>query len=94
MKRSHHSLPPHERRGKKRGFQTLLVSQMCERKGDLSRKRRSDVGKLLTEEEKANFQVKLRKAKEQKITQPQLKGEAHSKKPQMDKVESPSGERI
>ncbi len=42
---------------------------MCERRGDLSRKRRSDVGKLLTDNEKASFRTKLMKAKQKRKDQ-------------------------
>ena len=52
--------------GREKGFHNLLVSQMCERRGDLSRKRRSDVGKSLSDKEKATFRTKLIKTRSEK----------------------------
>ena len=47
--------------GRDKGFHHALASSVCERRGDIERKRRSDAGKTLTTEQKEAFKQKLRK---------------------------------
>lgn len=49
--------------GREKGFHNVLVSQVCERRGEIVRKKRSDKGRQLTEEQKASFKEKLQRAR-------------------------------
>jgi hypothetical protein len=49
--------------GREKGFHNILTGQVCERHGELERKKRSDVGKLYSTEEREAFKTKLKKAK-------------------------------
>jgi len=64
--------------GRERGFHTQLVNQMCGRRGDLSRKRRSDIGKVISEEEKA----RIRKKREENIERLNSEGKGITKQHQ------------
>ena len=46
--------------GREKGFHTTLVGSICERRGEVERKKRSDIGKTLNDEQKASFRKKLR----------------------------------
>jgi hypothetical protein len=50
--------------GRERGFHNLLANSICERRGDIERKRRSDAGRTLTSEQKESFKQKLRKTRQ------------------------------
>jgi len=52
--------------GRERGFHNLLASNICERRGDIERKKRSDAGRVLTSEQKETFKQKLRKTRHYK----------------------------
>mmetsp|Transcript_31545 Transcript_31545/g.46036 ORF Transcript_31545/g.46036 Transcript_31545/m.46036 type:complete len:600 (-) Transcript_31545:285-2084(-) len=52
--------------GREKGFHNVLVSQVCERRGEMERKKRSDTGRLFTKEEREAFKVKLNKARSEK----------------------------
>jgi len=49
--------------GREKGFHHILVSNVCERRGEVERKRRSDVGRTLTEDEKESFRSKLKRSR-------------------------------
>lgn len=49
--------------GREKGFHQLLVQNICERRGEVERKKRSDAGKTMTPEERQAFRAKLKKAK-------------------------------
>ncbi len=44
--------------GRERNFHLVLTGTVCERRGEIQRKKRSDTGKLLTEEQKQNLRNK------------------------------------
>ncbi len=72
--------------GRERGFHTQLVHQMCARRGDLSRKRRSDVGKVVSEEDKARMKRK-REENSMKLSSEskgKMKQQQDSKQPQQE----------
>jgi hypothetical protein len=46
--------------GRDKGFHTVLINSICERRGEVERKRRSDAGKTLSEQERLSFREKLR----------------------------------
>ena len=54
--------------GREKGFHHVLASNVCERRGEVERKRRSDKGRILTEEEKETFRAKLKKARRENMT--------------------------
>lgn len=47
--------------GREKGFHHVLTTLVCERRGEVERKRRSDVGRQMSEQEKAAFKEKLHK---------------------------------
>jgi hypothetical protein len=49
--------------GREKGFHHILANAICERRGAVERKRRSDAGKRLTPEERELFRQKLKKAR-------------------------------
>jgi uncharacterized membrane protein len=49
--------------GRDKGFHHTLANAICERRGAVERKRRSDAGKRLTPEEREHFRQKLKKAR-------------------------------
>jgi len=49
--------------GREKGFHQVLASSVCERRGEVERKRRSDAGKVLSPEERESFRQKMKKAK-------------------------------
>ena len=49
--------------GREKGFHHVLTDNVCKRRGEVERKRRSDIGKTLSEAEKASFKEKLQKAR-------------------------------
>ncbi|KAG7370174.1 hypothetical protein IV203_027920 [Nitzschia inconspicua] len=50
--------------GREKGFHQVLASSVCERRGEVERKRRSDAGKILSASERENFRKKTKNAKE------------------------------
>lgn len=44
--------------GRERNFHLVLANTVCERRGEIQRKKRSDTGKVLSEEQKQHFRVK------------------------------------
>lgn len=50
--------------GREKGFHQVLASSVCERKGEVERKRRSDAGKVLSALERESFRKKAKKSKE------------------------------
>ncbi len=52
--------------GKKKGFHFVVVNHLCERRGDLVRRKRSDTGTVRTEEQKNNVKAKKLKANDEK----------------------------
>ena len=51
--------------GREKGFHHLLATSVCERRGEVERKRRSDAGRILSEAERAEFRKKLKKTREE-----------------------------
>eukprot|EP00980_Cylindrotheca_fusiformis_P001138 scaffold318_cov110-Cylindrotheca_fusiformis.AAC.10 len=49
--------------GRERGFHNILTSSVCERRGEVDRKRRSDVGKKLTNDQREAFRQKLQRTR-------------------------------
>ena len=49
--------------GREKGFHSLLASSVCERRGEVERKKRSDAGRSMTEAEREAFRGKLKKAR-------------------------------
>jgi hypothetical protein len=49
--------------GRERGFHNILTSSVCERRGEVDRKRRSDVGKRLTLDQREAFRQKLQRTR-------------------------------
>ena len=54
--------------GREKGFHTVLSSSICERRGEVERKRRSDQGQSKTEDQKRNFKIKLAQTKKKAKT--------------------------
>jgi hypothetical protein len=52
--------------GREKGFHTILINQICERRGEMERKKRSDSGRTFTAEQKLNFRTKLNKTRGEK----------------------------
>jgi hypothetical protein len=52
--------------GREKGFHMVLVNNVCERRGEVERKRRSDAGRTMTEAEKAAIRSKIKKVKTDK----------------------------
>lgn len=49
--------------GREKGFHHVLTNLVCERRGEVERKRRSDVGKMLSPGQRAAFKEKLLKTR-------------------------------
>jgi len=49
--------------GREKGFHNVLASSVCERRGEVERKRRSDAGKTLSNEAREVFKEKLKRAR-------------------------------
>lgn len=49
--------------GREKGFHQVLAASVCERRGEVERKRRSDAGRILTREEREAFRDKLKRPK-------------------------------
>jgi hypothetical protein len=49
--------------GREKGFHTVLANSVCERRGEVERKRRSDSGKVMTPEERLAFREKLKRSR-------------------------------
>ena len=47
--------------GREKGFHTVLANNVCERRGEVERKRRSDAGKIMSNEERAILREKMKK---------------------------------
>jgi len=45
--------------GREKGFHTVLCSQVCDRGGEIGRKRRNDAGRKLSEDQKKTFRKKV-----------------------------------
>ena len=53
--------------GREKGFHHVLASNVCERRGEVERKRRSDKGRVFTEEEKETLRAKLKKSRHENL---------------------------
>ena len=51
--------------GREKGFHHLLATSVCERRGEVERKRRSDAGRTMSEAERVEFRKKLKKTREE-----------------------------
>jgi len=49
--------------GREKGFHHLVANSVCERRGEVERKRRSDAGRTMTPEERDAFKRKLKRAR-------------------------------
>jgi uncharacterized membrane protein len=49
--------------GREKGFHHVLAASVCERRGEVERKRRSDAGKTLSNEQKELFRQKLKRTR-------------------------------
>jgi hypothetical protein len=49
--------------GREKGFHHVLANSICERRGEVERKRRSDAGRAMSQEQRDTFTKKLRRTK-------------------------------
>lgn len=49
--------------GREKGFHYLLATSICERRGEVDRKKRSDAGRTMTDEQRKLFRDKLKRAR-------------------------------
>jgi hypothetical protein len=49
--------------GREKGFHHLLATSVCERRGEVERKKRSDAGRTMTTEERQLFREKLKRSR-------------------------------
>lgn len=49
--------------GREKGFHHLLATSVCERRGEVERKKRSDAGRQMTPEQRQVFRDKLKRAR-------------------------------
>ena len=49
--------------GREKGFHHVLANSICERRGEVERKRRSDAGRSMSSEQREMFKQKLRRTK-------------------------------
>jgi hypothetical protein len=49
--------------GREKGFHTVLCSQICDRGGEIARKKRNDAGKKMTEDQKKTFKKKVQETR-------------------------------
>ncbi|CAB9524587.1 expressed unknown protein [Seminavis robusta] len=61
--------------GREKGFHHVLANSVCERRGEVERKKRSDAGKSMTEEERQAFKTKLQHARDKNGTSRKAKQE-------------------
>jgi len=52
--------------GREKGFHSLLAASVCERRGEVERKKRSDAGRTMTPEQRQSFRDKLKRARSHK----------------------------
>jgi hypothetical protein len=52
--------------GREKGFHTIITNNVCQRKGEIERKRRSDVGRVLSTAEREAFKSKMNQTKRQR----------------------------
>lgn len=64
-----------------------LVHSVCERRGEVERKRRSDAGKVLSEQAKASFRKKLRQTRTGRSESGDDQSDLHMDHQQLDLVE-------
>eukprot|EP00934_Nitzschia_sp_Nitz4_P001495 Nitzschia sp. Nitz4//scaffold97_size77645//43681//44984//NITZ4_005520-RA/size77645-augustus-gene-0.77-mRNA-1//-1//CDS//3329560662//1495//frame0 len=60
--------------GREKGFHHTLASNVCERRGEVERKRRSDAGKTLTDEQRESFRNKLKRSRTSQVS-PEMGGD-------------------
>lgn len=60
--------------GREKGFHHVLASNVCERRGEVERKRRSDAGRKLTEEQRDSFRNKLKRTRQSNLVGPDSTG--------------------
>jgi hypothetical protein len=49
--------------GREKGFHHVLASSVCERRGEVERKRRCDAGKVMSNEQREAFRQKLKRTR-------------------------------
>jgi len=64
--------------GREKGFHHVLANSVCERRGEVERKKRADAGKVMSEEEKIAFRSKLQKTRHKNGTSKKAKKESAS----------------
>eukprot|EP00569_Conticribra_weissflogii_P006280 CAMPEP_0171343922 /NCGR_PEP_ID=MMETSP0878-20121228/18284_1 /TAXON_ID=67004 /ORGANISM="Thalassiosira weissflogii, Strain CCMP1336" /LENGTH=521 /DNA_ID=CAMNT_0011846979 /DNA_START=21 /DNA_END=1586 /DNA_ORIENTATION=- len=69
--------------GREKGFHKIILEQLCDRRGDLERKKRSDTGKKMTQERKRRPKEKLQQEKENKSVKYNTRSESQDEKEAM-----------
>lgn len=64
--------------GREKGFHHVLANAVCERRGEVERKKRSDAGRSMTEEEKSAFRTKLQKSRDKNGTSKKAKRDSEA----------------
>ena len=62
--------------GREKGFHHVLANSVCERRGEVERKKRSDCGKSMTDDEKTLFRTKLQKTRDKNGTSKKARHES------------------
>ncbi|KAL7465757.1 hypothetical protein ACHAXS_006074 [Conticribra weissflogii] len=62
--------------GREKGFHKIILEQLCDRRGDLERKKRSDTGKKMTLEKKRRSDGKLQQTKSNKSLKYSVRSES------------------
>ena len=62
--------------GREKGFHHVLANSVCERRGEVERKKRSDCGKAMTDDEKTLFRTKLQKTRDKNGTSKKARHES------------------
>ena len=69
--------------GREKGFHHLLATSVCERRGEVERKKRSDAGRTMTNEQRQRFRDKLKRAR---VGDRDLDSDGELKDPSMDEM--------
>ena len=69
--------------GREKGFHHLLATSVCERRGEVERKKRSDAGRTMTNEQRQLFRDKLKRAR---VSGKDLDSDGELKDPSIDEM--------
>ncbi|KAI2495712.1 hypothetical protein MHU86_18801 [Fragilaria crotonensis] len=69
--------------GREKGFHHLLATSVCERRGEVERKKRSDAGRTMTNEQRQLFRDKLKRAR---VSGKDLDSDGELKDPSLDEM--------